>query len=112
MTGENKSLLFKLQCIARYDLKIIASDLYLCFDSMISADATGLLIDALKCLSIDAREWLLRDLYEYAKQKKLLVKLANVYHIKNMGQVSKIIPIPKKISDHPIIEYFIYYHIN
>ena len=79
MTGENKSLLFKLQCIARYDLKIIASDLYLCFDSMISADATGLLIDALKCLSIDAREWLLRDLYEYAKQKKLLVKLANVY---------------------------------
>ena len=30
-------------------------------------------------------------------------KLANVYHIKNIGQVSKIIPIPNKISDHPII---------
>ena len=30
-------------------------------------------------------------------------KIANVYHIKNMGQISKIIPIPNKISDHPLI---------
>jgi len=79
MTGENKNLSFKLQCIARYDLKIIESDLNSCFDSMISANAVDLMIDALKCLSIDARKRLLQGLYDYAKQKKLLVELANVY---------------------------------
>lgn len=30
-------------------------------------------------------------------------KIANVYHIKNMGKIERIIKIPNKISDHPIV---------